>query len=46
MAPRHIRFAAELPKTPTSKIRKVELRETGATPETLDATKLPGRARR
>ena len=36
MIPRYVRFVAELPRTPTSKIRKVELRETGLTDDTWD----------
>lgn len=36
MVPRFIRIEAELPKTPTNKIQKVELRKEGVTPETWD----------
>lgn len=36
MIPRYLRIVDELPRTPTSKIRKVELRETGLTDETWD----------
>ncbi|MFC4671414.1 AMP-binding protein [Seohaeicola nanhaiensis] len=36
MVPRYIRFVPELPRTPTAKIRKVELREAGITPDTWD----------
>jgi carnitine-CoA ligase len=36
MVPRFIEFVDELPKTPTSKIRKAELRERGITPQTYD----------
>lgn len=36
MVPRYVRLAAELPKTPTNKIQKVELRKEGVTAETWD----------
>lgn len=36
MVPRFIRVEAELPKTPTNKIQKVELRKQGVTAETFD----------
>lgn len=36
MVPRFIRVEAELPKTPTNKIQKVELRKEGVTPRTFD----------
>ncbi|MEO8114817.1 MAG: AMP-binding protein, partial [Phenylobacterium sp.] len=36
MVPRYVRLAAELPKTPTNKIQKVELRQQGITPDTWD----------
>jgi carnitine-CoA ligase len=36
MVPRYLRFVSELPRTPTAKIRKVELREAGLTPDTWD----------
>ncbi|PBC36025.1 ATP-dependent acyl-CoA ligase [Rhodococcus sp. ACPA4] len=36
MVPRYIEFVDELPKTPTLKIRKAELRAHGVTPETHD----------
>ena len=35
--PRFIRFVADLPRTPNDKIRKVELREAGVTPDTWDS---------
>lgn len=35
--PRYLRVVAELPKTPTGKIRKVVLREQGVTQDTIDA---------
>ncbi len=34
--PRYLRVAGELPKTPTGKIRKVELRREGVTEDTID----------
>jgi crotonobetaine/carnitine-CoA ligase len=34
--PRYIRFMDHLPKTPTERVRKVELREQGVTPDTYD----------
>ncbi len=34
--PRYIRFMEHLPKTPTERVRKVELREQGVTPDTYD----------
>ncbi len=37
MVPRYVRLAAELPKTPTEKVRKVALREAGVTDDTWDA---------
>ncbi len=36
MVPRYIEFKADLPRTPTQKVRKIELREEGITPETWD----------
>jgi crotonobetaine/carnitine-CoA ligase len=36
MLPRYVRIAAELPKTPTTKVRKAELRSQGVTPDTWD----------
>ena len=36
MVPRYLRFMDELPKTPTTKIRKAELRKQGLTAETWD----------
>jgi carnitine-CoA ligase len=35
MVPRYLRIVAEMPKTPTAKIRKQELRDAGVTPDTL-----------
>jgi len=36
MVPRYVRVSAELPKTPTNKIQKVELRKEGVTADTWD----------
>ena len=36
MVPRYVRVEPDLPKTPTNKIQKVELRKEGATPDTWD----------
>ena len=36
MVPRYIEFKDDLPRTPTQKVRKIELREMGVTPETWD----------
>ncbi|HEX6571560.1 MAG TPA: AMP-binding protein [Steroidobacteraceae bacterium] len=36
MVPRYVRVMSSLPKTPTNKIRKVELREQGVTPDCWD----------
>lgn len=36
MVPRFVRVEAELPKTPTNKIQKVDLRKEGVTPQTWD----------
>jgi crotonobetaine/carnitine-CoA ligase len=36
MVPRYLEFVEALPKTPTEKVRKVELRETGVTDSTWD----------
>jgi crotonobetaine/carnitine-CoA ligase len=36
MVPRYIRVVDELPKTPTSKVQKAELRAQGVTNETWD----------
>ena len=38
MVPRYVEVVAELPKTPTEKIRKVQLRESGVSAATWDAT--------
>jgi carnitine-CoA ligase len=40
MVPRYLRFVDALPKTPTEKIRKAELRATGVDESTWDATSL------
>jgi crotonobetaine/carnitine-CoA ligase len=45
--PRYVRFVAALPKTPSEKVRKVELREEGVTADTADREHLdPEGARR
>jgi len=36
MVPRYIRVVNALPKTPTARVRKTELREAGVTPDTWD----------
>jgi crotonobetaine/carnitine-CoA ligase len=36
MVPRYIRFVDALPKTPTERVQKVELRKEGVTPDTFD----------
>lgn len=36
MVPRYIRVLAELPRTPTNKVKKVEIRSAGITPDTWD----------
>lgn len=36
MVPRYIRFVDQLPRTPTQKVRKIELREEGVTTDTWD----------
>ena len=36
MVPRYMEFRADLPRTPTQKVRKVVLREAGITPATWD----------
>jgi crotonobetaine/carnitine-CoA ligase len=36
MVPRYIRILDELPKTPTAKVMKAELRKDGITPDTWD----------
>jgi carnitine-CoA ligase len=38
MVPRYLEFVAELPRTPTEKVRKLELRERGPGPATWDRT--------
>jgi crotonobetaine/carnitine-CoA ligase len=39
MVPRYVRVVAELPKTPSNKVLKHELRKTGVTPDTWDREK-------
>ena len=39
MVPRYIRILPELPKTPTAKVMKAELRSEGITPDTWDREK-------
>ena len=36
MLPRYVRFTDELPKTPTAKVQKADLRRDGVTPDTWD----------
>lgn len=36
MIPRYVRVVDELPKTPTAKVKKAELRATGVTADTWD----------
>jgi crotonobetaine/carnitine-CoA ligase len=36
MVPKYVRVIPELPKTPTQKVQKVVLRDTGITPDTWD----------
>jgi carnitine-CoA ligase len=36
MIPRYVEFVDELPKTPTDRIRKADLRAAGVTPTTWD----------
>ena len=36
MVPRYFRVMRELPKTPTNKVKKVEIRSEGVTPDTWD----------
>ena len=36
MLPRYVRLVAALPKTPTAKVQKAELRTRGITPDTWD----------
>jgi crotonobetaine/carnitine-CoA ligase len=43
MVPRFIEFVAELPKTPTEKVRKVQLREVGVNENTWDRSAGQGR---
>ena len=44
--PRYLRFMAELPKTPSEKVRKVELRTAGVTADTHDRGPAPRRGGR
>ncbi|MDB6002620.1 MAG: CoA ligase, partial [Rhizobacter sp.] len=46
MVPRYVEVLAELPKTPTAKIRKTELRERGVTDQTYDRATRPGGIRK
>ena len=39
MVPRYLRFTAFLPRTPTQKVRKIELRDEGITADTWDSVK-------
>ncbi len=39
MVPRYLRFMDSLPKTPTERVKKYELREQGVTPDTWDREK-------
>lgn len=41
MVPRYVEFVAELPKTPTAKVRKQQLRETSLNSQTYDRTADP-----
>jgi crotonobetaine/carnitine-CoA ligase len=41
MVPRYVEYIAELPKTPTAKVRKQALRDAGVTPGTYDRTTDP-----
>jgi crotonobetaine/carnitine-CoA ligase len=45
MLPRYIRFVHDLPKTPTSKVRKTVLRDEGITPDTWDHDAVMGSRR-
>jgi crotonobetaine/carnitine-CoA ligase len=44
--PRYVEFVPALPKTPTEKVRKTELRATGITPATWDREAAGYRVRR
>jgi len=46
MVPRYIRTLQELPRTPTNKVKKVEIREQGVTPDTWDREAADMRLRR
>ena len=46
MVPRYVRFMSELPKTPTLRVQKVELRNQGLTDDTWDREKAGYRVRR
>jgi crotonobetaine/carnitine-CoA ligase len=39
MIPRYLRIMPELPKTPTQRVKKYELREQGVTPDVWDREK-------
>ena len=39
MIPRYVRFMDQLPKTPTQRVQKYQLREEGVTPDTWDREK-------
>lgn len=45
MVPRYVEFVSELPKTPTQKVRKPELRERGVTEATWDREAIASQAR-
>ncbi|MDF2234119.1 AMP-binding protein [Albimonas sp. CAU 1670] len=46
MVPRYVRIVDELPRTPTAKVRKIELREAGVTPDAWDREAAGIRVRR
>ena len=46
MVPRYVRIVDELPRTPTAKVRKIELREAGVTPDVWDREAAGIRVRR
>ena len=39
MVPRYVRFMKEIPRTPTQKVQKYQLRQEGVTPDTWDSEK-------
>jgi crotonobetaine/carnitine-CoA ligase len=45
MVPRYIRFVPAMPKTPTQKVQKYQLRETGVTSDTWDGETRQGNTR-